>query len=98
MFETNIDYSAGPGLGSIDLRVDGIAALQSYKESLIEDENAEPKLEGQVTLKVSDQSPGGLSSVFYLDFVIEGKDFTISKKATNDKAKNETSQLGSIFS
>ena len=90
VFETSVDYSAGPGLGSIDLRVDGIAALERYKESLLEDENAEPKFEGQVTLKVSDQSPGGLSSVFHLNFVIEGEELLISNKAIDDKAKNET--------
>ena len=45
-----INYSASPGYGSIQIIIDGDAAFYRYQKLLAKDENAEPKLQGELTI------------------------------------------------
>ena len=89
----DIDYSAGQGYGSIQMIIDGDAAFQRYQELLAKDKNAEPKLEGELTIKVTDLSPGGFSSTFTLPFLVSSGIESKPQASEEKSIDSEFSQL-----
>ena len=83
VYERNIDKSAGPGTVSIDLVINGFAAYERYYASHAKDKSIEPKIEGTVTIKVTDLSLGGYSSNFELDFFVSGLIYSVEDISTN---------------
>lgn len=94
----DVDYSQGVGFGTLTLTVDGQAASIDKKFQTSQGAAQDTNTNGSITVKVSDLSPSGQTSMFEIDFqLIEGSDVGIAPKHAQQMPSAMTAEQIAAF-